>query len=211
MVYSATRTKKPWKVSPPPHAETLLPSLKPLPLIRQVLDEDIGFIEVAPKYLKGRLESRNKMLHSNECRPVPPTTLPLKPSRHDPTRILSMIFAVLLTATIMNYYTYTFKVKNVRLVTRDDRHEENTYTNSRMLYLDGNYKVVSSSSWSLPKKHRKILNDYPTEQTDVTQLYGTASSNDVRLQSMEMKFFPEHETNKNCVPMSKWQLMSFRK
>ena len=50
------------------------------------------------------------------------------------------------------------------------------------------------------------------EQTDVTQLYDRTSSNDVKVSSsMERRHFPEHETNPECVPMSPWQVESFRK
>jgi hypothetical protein len=91
-------------------------------------------------------------------------------------------------------------------------HKELRKTNRRMLYLDAKYNVYVSSPYHLHQiKHRTMLDEYPAEHTDVTQVYDVTSSNDVRLKTMERKFFPEHETNKNCIPMSDWQLLSFRK
>lgn len=90
---------------------------------------------------------------------------------------------------------------------------ETPMSNARMLFLDHNYNVYVSTPYPnnwMKMKHRKILDPYPAEETDVTQLYSVANSNDLRLETMEMKIFPEHETNEDCIPMSKWQFMSFR-
>ncbi|KAL7545541.1 hypothetical protein ACHAWF_008891 [Thalassiosira exigua] len=51
---------------------------------------------------------------------------------------------------------------------------------------------------------------YPAEFSDVTQLYSLKSSDDSAIDgTMELKFFPTHETDENCVPMSPWQMESF--
>ena len=54
---------------------------------------------------------------------------------------------------------------------------------------------------------------YPTEFSDVTQLYDQKGSDDGGIEgTMERKFFPSHETRgSECIPMSPWQRMSFRK
>jgi hypothetical protein len=81
-----------------------------------------------------------------------------------------------------------------------------------MVYLGDKYNLLDASPYLHQKlKNREILDPYPAEQTDATQLYSATNSNDIRLATMERKLFPEHETNKNCVPMSEWQFMSFRK
>ena len=53
---------------------------------------------------------------------------------------------------------------------------------------------------------------YPTEFSDVTQLYDQKGSDDKAIEgTMERKFFPMHETRgSECIPMSPWQKMSFR-
>ena len=57
---------------------------------------------------------------------------------------------------------------------------------------------------------RKVVIFAP-EFSDVTQLYGTKSSDDIAISgSIERKFFPLHETNADCAPMSEWQTKSFR-
>ncbi len=51
---------------------------------------------------------------------------------------------------------------------------------------------------------------YPAEFSDVTQLYDRKDDDEIE-DSVEMKSFPLHETDKDCVPMSPWQTLSFRK
>jgi hypothetical protein len=62
-----------------------------------------------------------------------------------------------------------------------------------------------------PVKGRNIV-QYPAEFSDATQLYDTKDSGDAAImESMERKFFPEHEINKDCVPISELQKSNFRK
>lgn len=62
-----------------------------------------------------------------------------------------------------------------------------------------------------PTKRTLVL--YSSDEdsfTDVTQLYDRKDSNDEAIKgSMERKFFPMHETNKDCIPRSSWQSQSF--
>ena len=62
-----------------------------------------------------------------------------------------------------------------------------------------------------PVLGRKLINYNKSEVIDVTQLYDKRSSDDAAIKdTMEMKYFPRHETKGNtCVPMSPWQSMSF--
>ena len=74
--------------------------------------------------------------------------------------------------------------------------------NPRTFFLEDHFQ---------PVKGRNIV-QYPAEFSDATQLYGTKDSDDAAvMESMERKFFPEHETNKDCVPMSESQTSNFRK
>jgi hypothetical protein len=74
--------------------------------------------------------------------------------------------------------------------------------NPRTFFLDDHFQ---------PVKGRNIV-QYPAEFSDATQLYGTKDSDDAAvMETMERKFFPEHETNKVCVPMSESQTSNFRK
>lgn len=58
---------------------------------------------------------------------------------------------------------------------------------------------------------RKI-EQYSAEYSDQTQLYHTKSSDDTLTSTkMEKKIFPNHETNKDCVPLAEWQQLAFRK
>lgn len=52
---------------------------------------------------------------------------------------------------------------------------------------------------------------FPSEFTDVTQLYSIKDSEDFEVAStMERRSFPNHETNEDCSPVSTWQMKSFR-
>ena len=56
----------------------------------------------------------------------------------------------------------------------------------------------------------RIVVPYPAEFSDVTQVYDRKDDEEIS-DSVEMKFFPMHETDADCVPMSPWQTLSFRK
>ena len=68
----------------------------------------------------------------------------------------------------------------------------------------------STPSLSLSSRHRSVR-VYEAEFTDVTQLYSIKSSDDTAVSSsIERKYFPDHEVNHDCIPMSDWQTLSFR-
>ena len=81
----------------------------------------------------------------------------------------------------------------------------------RMLATGQKPRTVFLAESFRPASGRKVVL-YPADFSDVTQLYDTKSSDDVAIaRTIERKFFPKHETNEDCVPMSPWQTMSFRK
>ena len=83
-------------------------------------------------------------------------------------------------------------------------------TKSSIFFMGDRLEHASPSF--APVLGRKLVM-YPSEYSDVTQLYDKKSSSDTKISdTMEMKFFPLHETKgDDCVPMSPWQTMSFRK
>lgn len=213
MAFSTSRSYKAFKISPPPRPGVILQSYKQPSLVRQVSDEDLESNESSSKYFKSKLKSRNHMLHHNERRPCPHHVLSPKQSKlasFGSIRHLLGLIGLALPFNLLRviYYPYPTKKKHAYIVAQDTKpgHE------LRMVYLGDNYNLLSASPYLHRKpKNRNILDPFPAEQTDVTQLYSTANSNDIRLGTMERKFFPEHETDKKCVPMSEWQFMSFRK
>eukprot|EP00956_Cyclotella_meneghiniana_P043778 scaffold286965_cov93-Cyclotella_meneghiniana.AAC.3 len=212
MVLSPVNGKKAWKVSSPTHSEHLpIIYTSKSSLIRQVSDEDLESSESSPKYVKSRLERSTMMLHSNERRPFSPRGVVSKQAIKMPRRGAELLIVIAAAAVfnLMRFVYYPYP--SIQLP--DNRNSIlPPKTCSRILYLDNNYNIRHESPYlHHPTEQRKTVNVYPAEQTDETQLYGTTSSNDVRVQGMEKRFFPMHETNKNCIPMSEWQYMTFRK
>lgn len=213
MVLSLVKVKKAWKVSPPTHSEHLpmIYTSKPS-LIRQVSDEDLELIESSPKYLKSRLE-RSTMLHSNERRPFSHGDVVSQQTIKMPRRGAELLIVIAAAAVLnlLRFVYYPYPSNQWPHDTNSILRRTPPKTNSRMLHLDNNYNIRNDSSYYHPTKSRQMVDVYPAEQTDETQLYSITSSNDVRVQGMEKKFFPMHETNENCIPMSEWQYMTFRK
>ncbi len=72
----------------------------------------------------------------------------------------------------------------------------------------GVFEGIGLAFETIPGREIKI---FPAEFTDVTQLYSIKDSEDFEVAStMERRSFPDHETDKDCSPMSNWQLKSFR-
>lgn len=217
MVLLTSRSYKAWKSSPPPRPGVILEGCKHLSLVRQVSYEDLESTEPSPKYFKGRLESRNHILHSNESRPYPTRALQPKQSKETTLPATRLLWGVIGAASVVNLlvvglYIF-FSVSEHSKVSSFDSYLLRSgwsNTHSNMVYLGEKYNIISESPYPNQLKHREVYDQYPSEQTDATQLYGSTSSNDVRLKTMERKIFPRHETNRDCVPMSQWQFMSFR-
>lgn len=87
------------------------------------------------------------------------------------------------------------------------RTSENIKAPPRMIYIGSHLK--NKTPIFLPEVGRKVLL-YPAEFSDVTQLYDRKDDDEI-LDSVEMKTFPLHETDEDCIPMSPWQTLSFRK
>ncbi|KAL7517548.1 hypothetical protein ACHAWX_002467 [Stephanocyclus meneghinianus] len=213
----STQVHKAWKNSPPP--KTNIPvQCRRQPVLHQNADEvGLELIESHSKYRKIRVMSRHQLLHNNERRPCPPHSPQQKQGKTRSLRcfpgLLIMITALCVGNIIRCVCFRTKKSDQMRLISKDTHLlvSQNSNNHPRaVVYLDDNYNALATSPYEHYRlRHRRILDSYPTELTDATQLYGIASSNDSRLQTMERKFFPKHETNRNCVPMAEWQLLSF--
>ena len=77
----------------------------------------------------------------------------------------------------------------------------------RIIFI-GNHLNNKTPSFTAEIGRKVVL--YPAEFSDVTQLYDRKDDDEIA-DSMEMNTFPLHETNDECVPMSPWQTLSFRK
>lgn len=218
MVLLTSRSYKAWKISPPPRPNIILQSCKHhhLSFVRQVSDEDLESTEPSPKHLKSRIESSVHMLHNNESRPNPIRAPQPKRNKETSSLATRLLWGVIGAAAIINLlafglYTFFNLFEYLSPFESNNLRSCSTNANSKMVYLDDHYSVISESPYSNQPRHREVYDQYPSEQTDATQFYDSTSSNDVRLKTMERKIFPHHETDRNCVPMSQWQFLSFRK
>ena len=74
----------------------------------------------------------------------------------------------------------------------------------RVIAVDKTLTCTEQNS-ELPKMNRKVQL-FPSEYSDATQTYPETESNDISDDSkMEMKVFPKHESQEECVPMAEWQ------
>lgn len=104
-------------------------------------------------------------------------------------------------------------VSNKKAVTSD---KHNYFRSNQNLHVKGPPRVIcignhldnTTPSFVAEAGRNVVL--YPAEFSDVTQLYDRKDDDEIA-DSVEMKYFPMHETNEDCVPMSPWQTYSFRK
>ena len=67
-------------------------------------------------------------------------------------------------------------------------------------------RVVFLNKTSSRRAKGRMMELNPTPFSDITQTYPFADSHDPEVYgSMELRIFPQHEANKNCIPMSRWQ------
>ena len=69
-------------------------------------------------------------------------------------------------------------------------------------------KALSATRRPFDYQPKRLVELYPADYSDVTQTYPFIDSNDVDSQDdyqMEMRLFPQHESDPDCVPMSDWQ------
>jgi hypothetical protein len=205
---SSDSTKyKAWKHSPPPRPSFPIQQRRQLPLLRQVSDE-AGADSSEPSYDYNRLglSPRHQVLHSNERRPGSPQPIQQNPSKPpSPRRKGRGVFVLAaVLASLIKLSRFGKKKGEASL------RKKSPSTYARVLYLGNSYSLITPPYLNYQNRQRKVMDLYPPEFTDVTQLYSSTSSNDVRLQqTMERKFFPEHETDPYCIPMSEWQSNSF--
>ncbi|KAL3786490.1 hypothetical protein HJC23_010656 [Cyclotella cryptica] len=214
---TSTEVHKSMKSSPPPKTSILI-QCRRKPLLPRTRDEaGLNLLESHPKYRKIRIPSKHPLLHNNERRPCPSHSTQQKQSNPTSLRTFPSLFLIAAVLAVGNairfVYVHAKRSERSHPIRKDTHIRESQSSNTHpsvVVYLDDDYNAFATSPYPHDRlKHRKILDSYPAEHTDATQLYGVASSNDILLQTMERKFFPEHETNRNCVPMSEWQLMSF--
>jgi hypothetical protein len=80
-------------------------------------------------------------------------------------------------------------------------------TKSRLVYLvDDAYSVAKSKTFHSNKRKTRV-EVYPADFSDITQRYAElGSSSDFNTsEHMELRRFPEHELDPDCVPMDDWQ------
>jgi hypothetical protein len=201
MIRSAGKSK----VSPPPPEDVPLQYSRPnMQQVRDVLEAfelspenqsrplDVA---VRPKYPMQELRVANEKHHVVE------------PKQHRTTRrFVGALVSVVLTAASMHLLiiNHVFEGELLSKQTNYLRGKLRSLfkANPRTFFLEDHFQPVQG---------RHIV-QYPAEFSDATQLYGTKDSDDAAImESMERKFFPEHETNKDCVPMSESQTSNFRK
>ncbi|KAL3762177.1 hypothetical protein ACHAWU_000641 [Discostella pseudostelligera] len=102
-------------------------------------------------------------------------------------------------------------VSNKKAVTSD---KHNYFRSNQNVHVKGPPRVIcignhldnTTPSFVAEAGRNVVL--YPAEFSDVTQLYDRKDDDEIA-DSVEMKYFPMHETNEDCVPMSPWQTYSF--
>ncbi len=196
------------KVSPPPPEDVPLQYSRPnMQQVRDVLEAfelspenqsrplDVA---VRPKYPRQELRVE---VEPNEKHHV------VEQKQHRATRrFVGALVSVVLTAASMHLLIINHVFEGELLS------KQTTYLRGKLRSLFKAYpRTFFLEDHFQPAKGRKIV-QYPAEFSDATQLYGTKDSDDAAImESMERKFFPEHETNKDCVPMSESQTSNFRK
>ena len=204
MIRSAGKSK----VSPPPPEDVPLQYSRPN--MQQVRDVLAAFelstenqsrpldVAVRPKYPRQELRVE---VEPNEKHHV------VEQKQHRATRrFVGALVSVVLTAASMHLLiiNHVFEGELLSKQTNYLRGKLRSLfkANPRTFFLEDHFQPVQG---------RHIV-QYPAEFSDATQLYGTKDSDDAAImESMERKFFPEHETNKDCVPMSESQTSNFRK
>ena len=204
MIRSAGKSK----VSPPPPEDVPLQYSRPnMQQVRDVLEAfelspenqsrplDVA---VRPKYPRQELRVE---VEPNEKHHV------VEQKQHRATRrFVGALVSVVLTAASMHLLIINHVFEGELLS------KQTTYLRGKLRSLfKANPRTFFLEDHFQPVQGRHIV-QYPAEFSDATQLYGTKDSDDAAImESMERKFFPEHETNKDCVPMSESQTSNFRK
>ena len=202
------------KVSPPPPEDVPLQYSRPnMQQVREVLEAfelspESRPLDVAvrPKYPRQELRVE---VEPNEKHHV------VEPKQHRTTRrFVGALVSVVLTAASMHLLVVNHVFEGILLNSGGDEllSKQTNYLRGKLRFLlKAHPRTFFLEDHFQPVKGRNIV-QYPAEFSDATQLYDTKNSDDAAImESMERKFFPEHEINKDCVPMSESQKSNFRK
>lgn len=214
--------------SSPPLGGVPLQSLRPS--IQQARDPTLELFEpspeqhsrsplevaVKPKYPRQELrgESSPETNRNRHIRAV--TRRPLTTFGVFSCTVLSIASLHLLYFGHLSFEGMDLTSSNVsnRNVVVSDKHTY--FRSSQNLHVKGPPRVIcignhldNTTPTFVAEVGRKVVL-YPAEFSDVTQLYDRKDDDEIA-DSVEMKYFPMHETNEDCVPMSPWQTYSFRK
>ena len=187
--------------SPPSSPEDI-----PVQQARHQMSEVIDSFEFSPDH-KDRSyiveEVKPNKYPSQELRKNKPLSVKPKRDKHRLGRRFMIVLAVLIMA-VAAMHVVIFHGLGGGGNTRYLRSKIRSLFKSkpRIIFLGDHFQ---------PIEDRKV-EQYPAEYSDQTQLYHTKSSDDTSVATkMERKIFPNHEINKDCVPLAEWQLSTFRK
>jgi hypothetical protein len=191
------------KVSPPPGEDILKPQYPSQELRIEAIElspeHQTRSIAVAlqPKYPRQELRPEPNELH-----------YAVGPKQHRTTRrFFRALVSVILTGALLHFLIIV--MGNYALGEILSNSGGGKFLRGKLHFLFKAYpRMVFLEDHFQPVVGRKV-EQYPADLSDPTQLYPTKDSNDVS--SMERIFFPGHETDNDCVPMSESQKASFRK
>ena len=86
-----------------------------------------------------------------------------------------------------------------------DAGDEGFYHYERIICVN---KALSFTRRPFRYTRNRSVEQYPADYSDSTQTYPDLDSNDIDSEddyNMEMRVFPRHESDPNCVPMAEWQ------
>ena len=237
-VNSSSKSKH-WKASPPTGKDIPLQQCRPIMRLQQAREPVLELFEPSPVQLRYeeadqspfKLEVRPKYPSQYprkllDAYSTEPTHEP-KQNRAITQRPFTMFglfsFMVLAVASLhlINFGNHSFE--GIRF--NSGRNGKNIFLSDKSSFIRSNHRNLvrglprtffmgeradDESPSFQPAPGRTVIL-YPSEFSDVTQFYDTKSSDDSAIaDSIERKFFPMHETNADCVPMSGWQTKSFR-
>ena len=206
MIHSAGKSK----VSPPPPEDVPLqysrPNMEVLEAFELSPENQSRPLDVAvrPKYPRQELRVVGPVKH-----------YVVEQKQHRATRrFVGALVSVVLTAASMHILVINHVFEGILLNSGGDEllSKQTNYLRGKLRSLFKAYpRTFFLEDHVQPVKGRKIV-QYSAEFSDATQLYDTKNSDDAAImESMERKFFPEHETNKDCVPVSESQKSNYRK
>jgi len=123
------------------------------------------------------------------------------------------LYRVLLPFLLVSGVVCTFMVSSDLYLhtqvslTRKNRSSSVSAAGARVLYLNNelhNHKKAKTKTGAFPVPKQRTVQEYPTEFSDNTQLYGILDSSDPALALMEIRE-PHTDEKKGMEPLAKWQ------